>query len=795
MEKRIQEIWQGWKVVKKLGTGGFGAVYEIERELFGKTERAAIKVISIPKENDEIEELYNEGYDEESVAAHYKSFLEDIVKEYSLMFDMKGHTNIVYCDDMKYIEHKDGIGWDIFIKMELLTPLTKLALDSFSETEVIKLGVDICRALVVCKSQNVIHRDIKPQNIFVSRTGDYKLGDFGIAKVSERTQSGTAIGTLGYMPPEVGLGKPYGVAADIYSLGLVLYWLLNNKKLPFLPAGAQVPTAEQKSAANLRRMGGEELPDPVHGSDELKKIVRKACEFKPENRYSSANEMLKALSKLLPDEDEVVAVTQPSEPEITDIDNDKTVSIFTAPTQPEISKKEEAAEAISEKEYTPVIETPAENPIDIPDSLANAPLDETVAIFADTAKETTKEKAKEHEGSEKTEVLKKEEPKEGPKPEPKKENKVDYKEFVQSGESNDKKKNKKPKKKGRIKKIILTTLGVVVFSAIAFYIYLITNMFDYTLLPDGTYCVYANKVFGEKVIRILDPEEIEIPATHKGKPVTVIGEVGFASCNSLEYVYIPNTVKEIRAGAFRGCWNADMNIPDSVETIGEGAFFYTDITHISIPDSVTSIGENAFEPDNLEYITVSPNNKVYHSEGNCLIETKTKKLVFGCKSSNIPNDGSVTVIGKGAFSSCRGLESIVIPDTVVEIDDYAFQNCYSLTRIEIPDSVTRIGNWAFEDCGYLKFLTIGDRVETIGCWAFANCYSLETIEIPKSVTHIYEGAFYTWTPDTGRVYFEDGQSVWDVFDSNGNKEVNGIITPDAYQLRDEYHKYIFKKRT
>lgn len=698
MEKRIQEIWQGWKVVKKLGTGGFGAVYEIERELFGKTERAAIKVISIPKENDEIEELYNEGYDEESVAAHYKSFLEDIVKEYSLMFDMKGHTNIVYCDDMKYIEHKDGIGWDIFIKMELLTPLTKLALDSFSETEVIKLGVDICRALVVCKSQNVIHRDIKPQNIFVSRTGDYKLGDFGIAKVSERTQSGTAIGTLGYMPPEVGLGKPYGVAADIYSLGLVLYWLLNNKKLPFLPTGAQVPTAEQKSAANLRRMGGEELPDPVHGSDELKKIVRKACEFKPENRYSSANEMLKALSKLLPDEDEVVAVTQPSEPEITDIDNDKTVSIFTAPTQPEISKKEEAAEAISEKEYTPIIETPAENPIDIPDSLANEPLDETVAIFADTAKETTKEKAKENEGSEKTEVLKKEEPKEEPKPEPKKENKVDYKEFVQSDDSSDKKKNKKPKKKGRIKKIILTTLGVVVFSAIAFYIYLITNKFDYDLLSDGTYCVYANEVFGKKVIYILDTEEIEIPATHRGKPVTVIGERGFAYCNSLENVYIPNTVKEIGGDAFVLCSSLkELNIPDSVEIIGDSAFEYTT----------------------------------------------------------------------------------------------------SLTSVTIGDSVKLIGHRAFADCRDLQFLTIGDRVETIGCWAFANCNSLKTIEIPKSVTHIYEGAFYIGVSSdsaVGELYFEDVNSVWDAFGSYDDGYIEGI-TPNAYQLRDEYHKYIFKKRT
>ena len=163
-------------------------------------------------------------------------------------------------------------------------------------------------------------------------------------------------------------------------------------------------------------------------------------------------------------------------------------------------------------------------------------------------------------------------------------------------------------------------------------------------------------------------------------------------------------------------------------------------------------------------------------------------------NSNIPNEGSVTVIGKGAFSSCWDLESIVIPNAVVEIDDYAFRDCSNLMRVEIGDSVKRIGNWAFEDCGYLKFLTIGDRVETIGCWAFANCYSLETIEIPKSVTHIYEGAFFTWTSDEGKIYLEDVNSVWDAFSSYDDGYIEGI-TPNAYQLRKEYHKFIFKKRT
>lgn len=298
MENKIEAVWQGWKAVRKIGAGGFGAVYEITRDVFGKNETAALKVISIPQNNDEIKDLYDEGYDEGSIVRHYQSYLETIVREYSLMLDMKGHPNVVYCDDMRYVKHSDGIGWDIFIKMELLTPLLKHIGTAFNEIEVIKLGKDICNALCYCKKQNIVHRDIKPQNIFVSRIGDYKLGDFGIAKISEKTQSGTKIGTFEYMPPEVYSGKPYGASADIYSLGMVLYWLLNNKRIPFLSADGEIPTVEEKTDARMRRLSGEQIPEPLNGGAELKRIVLKACAYRSEDRYSAPEEMLEDLSRI-----------------------------------------------------------------------------------------------------------------------------------------------------------------------------------------------------------------------------------------------------------------------------------------------------------------------------------------------------------------------------------------------------------------------------------------------------------------------------------------------------------------
>ena len=74
-------IWPGWEVVRKIGSGSFGSVYEIRRDVFGREERAALKVLSIPENREEIDELYSDGYDEESITTHYKEYLADIVRE------------------------------------------------------------------------------------------------------------------------------------------------------------------------------------------------------------------------------------------------------------------------------------------------------------------------------------------------------------------------------------------------------------------------------------------------------------------------------------------------------------------------------------------------------------------------------------------------------------------------------------------------------------------------------------------------------------------------------------------
>ena len=84
--------YPGWETVRLIGRGSFGAVYEIRRDVLGLTEKAALKHISIPQNQSDVEELYSSGYDETSITAHYESYLADIVREYQLMAEMKGHT-------------------------------------------------------------------------------------------------------------------------------------------------------------------------------------------------------------------------------------------------------------------------------------------------------------------------------------------------------------------------------------------------------------------------------------------------------------------------------------------------------------------------------------------------------------------------------------------------------------------------------------------------------------------------------------------------------------------------------
>ncbi len=226
--------------------------------------------------------------------------------------------------------------------------------------------------------------------------------------------------------------------------------------------------------------------------------------------------------------------------------------------------------------------------------------------------------------------------------------------------------------------------------------------------------------------------------------VTSIGSYAFYGCSRLTSIIIPNGITSIGDGAFGSCTGlTSIIIPDGVTSIGKYAFINcSGLTSITIPASVTSIGDSAFYGcSGLTNITVDKNNTVYHSAGNCLIETASNILILGSNNSVIPSDGSVTSIGDYAFSGCTGLTNITIPDGITSIGDYAFSGCTGLTSITIPDGVTSIGKYAFINCSGLTNITIPDGITSIGDSAFYGCSGLTSITIPDGVTNIGEYSF------------------------------------------------------
>ena len=297
LNNELAGIWPGWYAVKLLGRGSFGAVYEIHRNVRGTLEKSAMKVLRVPENDAEVASIQAQGVSWRNTEQYYESYVDGIQNEIRIMQQFIGNSHIVSYEDYAIRKRNNQIGWDLYIRMELLTGLPDyLKAHPYDEKLIVKMGMDIAQGLRDCHNKGIIHRDVKPDNIFVNERENFKLGDFGISRSAPGSQDLLSFkGTPGYMAPEVFRMWSTDERSDIYSLGMVLYQYLNDNRMPFVPERVTPNVIE---TARQRRFAGEPIPAPAHGSQRLKSIVLRALEARPENRFQTAEEMYFALMEV-----------------------------------------------------------------------------------------------------------------------------------------------------------------------------------------------------------------------------------------------------------------------------------------------------------------------------------------------------------------------------------------------------------------------------------------------------------------------------------------------------------------
>ena len=258
-----------YNVLSLLGLGGMAVVFECN-DVY-KNKIVAVKIMK--------EELLNEA-----------GMLDAFKKEVKATVQMS-HPNImeIYSEGVfqtrPYLVLEYLKGQTLLDKIEYYT--------KFSVKEACEIMVQLLDAISYTHEHKIIHRDIKPQNIFYLSNGTVKLGDFGIAKNEKEAENhGKILGSVHFLAPEVLQGKPFSVASDIYAAGITLFQLVTGN-LPY--DGSTKEVAEQQVKREFPKASNYVTSIPK----EFDEIILKAVEKNPKNRYKNAEEFKRAIQLFL----------------------------------------------------------------------------------------------------------------------------------------------------------------------------------------------------------------------------------------------------------------------------------------------------------------------------------------------------------------------------------------------------------------------------------------------------------------------------------------------------------------
>lgn len=293
----LPEFASRWDFETFLGEGTNGAVFKVSEKSSGK--HYALKIIPIPSFGSS---SYS-AISDDQLRDYYDNLLCMPSKEAAIWIELSGCKNVVrFIEGSKAVNPRVRFGSYYWMLSELLSPID---LSTNDERLAARIAYDIAGALEYIHERHIIHKDVKPANILYSQDGRFKLGDFSVAGMTDVFSRAAVAGTLAYMAPELlgeylrfGSTARYDHRIDIYSLGMTVYTLLNDNKGPFIN---DEPSADSERDDASARSRGVEFPKARYASDEMMRIINKACAFSPENRFSCAGDMREALRNFLTD--------------------------------------------------------------------------------------------------------------------------------------------------------------------------------------------------------------------------------------------------------------------------------------------------------------------------------------------------------------------------------------------------------------------------------------------------------------------------------------------------------------
>ncbi len=547
-----------WESVRYLGRGNFGVVYEIVKSS-GKLgeQRSALKIIEL---------------DEKSISK-YKD-------ELTALSSIRNHPHGVSIEDFSelLIDEGDFVRRYLVIRMELLDKLPK---DGMPEDDVIKMALNVSDVLKDCHSRQpkILHCDIKPENILITDSGDYKLSDFGEAKFLDKSHGSTGMrGTPNYMSPEMWLMKGYDERSDLYSLGVTMYAMLNDGRIPF----CDEKTTE--SEAISRRLNGEPFPKLKGVRGDLMKIIRKLCEFDPNKRYQRASQLNRDLQALVKrKEEEAVRAEQA---EIARIQRDRQKAEAARKREEQRAQREKERQmAAAEREKARLAELERRNAgVILGDTVSAEQREQLTAAPTAAPPEAARKKPAVKSPAVKiaaavlcavlliggTVVIAK----------------TITSVLAKNGQSEDIQDESGQAESEHMDTDRISAEAPEKLIPLTEADRLLAEEFDFGWLGDG----YAiSKYIGSGT-------ELVLPDSYNGMPIREIGSRAFWQCETLTSIIVPDGITSIGDYAFSGCNHlASITLPDSVISIGNNAFSRCgDLESFSIPNNVTSIGDYTF---------------------------------------------------------------------------------------------------------------------------------------------------------------------------------------------------------